>query len=137
LDLVDVGSEWRKRTFATKFVKPLDKRQQDLVSTVAQRRCTNLRLSDSLLNPARNETGCQITVGNITFDLGELVTSVKDKFLVQAERKNIVTSITRGAAFRVAGRSIKLAWAEGKIRGQVALAKEIVRLVVVESLPRL
>ena len=104
LTSVSLAVELLQRDFA-----PLNQRQQDLVSTVVQDVARIRELSDSLLNLARGETA-SIAVRNITFDLGKLVTSVKEKFAVQAEQKNVALELQTEAHLESQGDPIKLSW---------------------------
>lgn len=104
LTSVSLAVELLERDFA-----PLNQRQQDLVSAVVQDIARIRELSDSLLNLARGETA-SIAVRNITFDLGKLVTSVKEKFADQAEQKDVALELQIEPHLESQGDPIKLSW---------------------------
>ena len=104
LTSVFLAAELLQRDFA-----PLNQRQQDLITTVVEDITRIRELSDSLLNLARGETA-SIAVRNVTFDVGTLVSSVKEKFVVQAKQKKIALELQTGPFLESHGDPVKLSW---------------------------
>jgi NtrC-family two-component system sensor histidine kinase KinB len=143
LTSVSLAVELLQRDFA-----PLNQRQQDLIATVAEDIARIRELSDSLLNLARGETA-SITVRNVSFDFGKLVTSVKEKFVIEAEQKNVALEFQIDPHLESQGDPIKLSWVfsilvanalrssrpSGKIEVIAKCAEQCIRLSVLDQGP--